>query len=133
MDAALHGKRDGRPLPAALLRAVVRARGVARGPLTGVRLSLSDLQIRTLLLDIEGTTTPIAFVYGILFPYARAHAAGYLEREWASPPSCAPRPGPACRSFSACAPATATSTTRPSSACGVSTRSSATDYEIVSH
>jgi enolase-phosphatase E1 len=30
------------------------------------------------LLDIEGTTTPIAFVHEILFPFARQHAAGWL-------------------------------------------------------
>jgi enolase-phosphatase E1 len=28
---------------------------------------------RGILLDIEGTTTPIAFVYDVLFPYARRH------------------------------------------------------------
>jgi enolase-phosphatase E1 len=32
-----------------------------------------------LLLDIEGTTTPIDFVYETLFPYARAHARDYLK------------------------------------------------------
>jgi len=31
------------------------------------------------LLDIEGTTTPIAFVYSVLFPYARAHLRDYLR------------------------------------------------------
>jgi enolase-phosphatase E1 len=49
-----------------------------------VTLNLSALHIRTVLLDIEGTTTPIDFVYKTLFPYARAHAADYLAREWAS-------------------------------------------------
>ncbi len=34
---------------------------------------------RGILLDIEGTTTPIAFVYDILFPFARRHAAKYLN------------------------------------------------------
>ena len=34
--------------------------------------------ISALLLDIEGTTTPIDFVYKVLFPYARAHAAEFL-------------------------------------------------------
>ena len=43
-------------------------------------VSLSALQTRALLLDIEGTTTPVEFVYEILFPYARAHAAEYLAR-----------------------------------------------------
>ena len=34
---------------------------------------------RGILLDIEGTTTPIAFVYDVLFPFARQNAAEYLE------------------------------------------------------
>jgi enolase-phosphatase E1 len=34
--------------------------------------------IRAILLDIEGTTTPIAFVHDVLFPYARAHLREYL-------------------------------------------------------
>lgn len=43
-------------------------------------LSLTALGVRALLLDIEGTTTPVEFVYQVLFPYARAHAAEYLAR-----------------------------------------------------
>jgi enolase-phosphatase E1 len=35
--------------------------------------------ITTLLLDIEGTTTPIDFVYETLFPYARRKVKPYLE------------------------------------------------------
>ncbi|PYV11152.1 MAG: acireductone synthase [Acidobacteria bacterium] len=38
---------------------------------------------RVLLLDIEGTTTPVDFVYQVLFPYARARLALYA-REAAS-------------------------------------------------
>jgi enolase-phosphatase E1 len=34
-----------------------------------------------ILLDIEGTTTPIAFVTETLFPYARARLAAFLARE----------------------------------------------------
>ncbi len=34
-----------------------------------------------IVLDIEGTTTPIDFVYNVLFPYARAHVAEYLRLE----------------------------------------------------
>jgi len=34
--------------------------------------------IRAILLDIEGTTTPIAFVHETLFPYARDHAKEFL-------------------------------------------------------
>ncbi len=41
--------------------------------------------IRGVLLDIEGTTTPIAFVYEGLFPYARRHLRNHLERHAASP------------------------------------------------
>jgi len=34
--------------------------------------------IRAMLLDIEGTTTPIAFVHEVLFSYARDHVKEYL-------------------------------------------------------
>ena len=44
-----------------------------------------DLGSRALLLDIEGTTTSISFVYEVLFPFARAHTMSYLERNYASP------------------------------------------------
>ena len=33
------------------------------------------------MLDIEGTTTPIAFVYDVLFPFARAHLRDFLAAE----------------------------------------------------
>ena len=32
-----------------------------------------------ILLDVEGTTTPIGFVVDVLFPYARKHVRQYLE------------------------------------------------------
>lgn len=35
--------------------------------------------VRAILLDIEGTTTPIAFVTKRLFPYARTHLTSYLN------------------------------------------------------
>lgn len=34
--------------------------------------------IRGVVLDIEGTTTPIAFVHEVLFSYARTHVKAYL-------------------------------------------------------
>jgi enolase-phosphatase E1 len=34
--------------------------------------------IRALLLDIEGTTTPVDFVYGTLFPFAKANLSPFL-------------------------------------------------------
>ncbi|HEX6728521.1 MAG TPA: acireductone synthase [Pyrinomonadaceae bacterium] len=37
---------------------------------------------RGILLDIEGTTTPISFVFDVLFPYARRHLVDYLERNF---------------------------------------------------
>ena len=40
--------------------------------------------IDVVLLDIEGTTTPIAFVHDVLFPYARARVRAYLEETAAS-------------------------------------------------
>lgn len=36
-------------------------------------------QVRSILLDIEGTTTPIAFVHEVLFSYARTHARDFLR------------------------------------------------------
>ena len=36
--------------------------------------------MRGILLDIEGTTSPIDFVYEVLFPYARLHLEEYLKR-----------------------------------------------------
>jgi len=47
-------------------------------------ISLSAQNIRGLLLDIEGTTTPVAFVYDVLFPFARAHVQEFLERHIAA-------------------------------------------------
>jgi len=36
--------------------------------------------VAALLLDVEGTTTPLRFVQAVLFPYARAHAEEFLRR-----------------------------------------------------
>jgi enolase-phosphatase E1 len=36
--------------------------------------------VQGILLDIEGTTTPIHFVYQVLFPFVRAHLKDYLGR-----------------------------------------------------
>jgi enolase-phosphatase E1 len=38
-----------------------------------------DLQVRVILLDIEGTTTPIDFVYKTLFPYASRKVESFLR------------------------------------------------------
>lgn len=36
-------------------------------------------KIRAILLDIEGTTTPVDFVYGVLFPFARARIEAFFR------------------------------------------------------
>ena len=41
--------------------------------------------IGAILLDIEGTTTPIAFVTQVLFPHARTHLRSHLEEHARSP------------------------------------------------
>jgi len=41
--------------------------------------------LRAILLDIEGTTTPISFVHEVLFPYARLHLSTYLRQHSDSP------------------------------------------------
>src|SRR5882762_2093045 len=66
MDAPLHEQRDRQGIPAALPGAELHP------------IALSD--IRAILLDIEGTTTPIEFVHQVLFPYARARVHAYLEQ-----------------------------------------------------
>lgn len=46
---------------------------------------IGDTGIRSILLDIEGTTTPIDFVYKVLFPYARDHVARFIRQNSANP------------------------------------------------
>ena len=45
-------------------------------------LALKLEKIGAVLLDIEGTTTPIEFVHHTLFGYARARVNEFLERHW---------------------------------------------------
>ncbi|XP_022105352.1 enolase-phosphatase E1-like isoform X2 [Acanthaster planci] len=45
--------------------------------------SLDQLEaIKVILLDIEGTTTPITFVKDVLFPYVREKVEEYLDSHW---------------------------------------------------
>lgn len=74
MDAPLHGERRRPGLPAALHGAHVHP------PPDRVALSVGAV-----LLDIEGTTTPVAFVHNTLFGYARARVQDFLERHDADP------------------------------------------------
>ncbi|MFL5911664.1 MAG: acireductone synthase [Gaiellaceae bacterium] len=43
------------------------------------------MSIRAVLLDIEGTTTPIAFVHDVLFGYARERLEPFLRDGWDEP------------------------------------------------
>jgi len=49
-----------------------------------VTYALGTLGVRGVVLDIEGTTTPISFVYDVLFPYARTHLREFLESHGAT-------------------------------------------------
>jgi enolase-phosphatase E1 len=40
---------------------------------------------RALLLDIEGTTSSVSYVYDVLFPYARQHLHNFLSDHWNDP------------------------------------------------
>jgi enolase-phosphatase E1 len=40
---------------------------------------------RSILLDVEGTTSPISFVYGTLFPYARKRMGSFLQEHSSDP------------------------------------------------
>jgi enolase-phosphatase E1 len=80
MDAALHRHRDRSAVSARLFRAFVPA-----APDAGVTPPAALAGIQAILLDIEGTTTPIAFVFEVLFPYARCHLRDHLAAHAASP------------------------------------------------
>lgn len=41
-----------------------------------------SFQGRAILLDIEGTTSSISFVYDVLFPYVRTHLEAFLKKNW---------------------------------------------------
>lgn len=41
--------------------------------------------VRCVLLDIEGTTSSISFVYDVMFAYVRNHLHGFLEASWNEP------------------------------------------------
>lgn len=42
--------------------------------------------IKAVVLDIEGTTTPVTFVYDVLFPFARKAFPSFLEKHWNEAP-----------------------------------------------
>src|SRR5437016_12411143 len=54
------------------------------GEVAGVSL-INESQIRIILLDIEGTTTPINFVYQTLFPYASRKLKSFFQEHAQDP------------------------------------------------
>ena len=38
--------------------------------------------VQCVVLDIEGTTTPISFVHDCLFPYVTAHVDNFVRARW---------------------------------------------------
>jgi enolase-phosphatase E1 len=43
---------------------------------------MSRNSTRGILLDIEGTVSPVSYVYDVLFPFARKNSQDYLNRKW---------------------------------------------------
>ncbi len=43
---------------------------------------MTNSDIRGILLDIEGTTSPVSYVFDVLFPFARSHAERFLAENW---------------------------------------------------
>lgn len=76
MDSQLHEQRRRPRVSAALHGSHVHS-----AP-DGVELK----DVGAILLDIEGTTTPIDFVHQTLFGHARARMSGYLQQHWNDPP-----------------------------------------------
>ncbi|MBO0859720.1 MAG: acireductone synthase [Chloracidobacterium sp.] len=50
-----------------------------------MNINQNESSASLILLDIEGATTPIDFVYKTLFPFARARVGDYLARNWDAP------------------------------------------------
>jgi enolase-phosphatase E1 len=46
---------------------------------------LDEPHVRVILLDIEGTTTPVEFVTQVLFPYASRKLEGFLQENFQDP------------------------------------------------
>ncbi|TWT31244.1 Enolase-phosphatase E1 [Posidoniimonas corsicana] len=46
-----------------------------------------QVEAQGVLLDVEGTTSSVKFVYDVMFPFARRELAAYLQQSW-DDPSC---------------------------------------------
>jgi len=75
-SAGFHGAAGTATLAASVL-------GAAEAAAKPRPLALAD--VTHVLLDIEGTTTPIAFVKDVLFPYAASHVRDFLAAHWGTP------------------------------------------------
>ena len=49
------------------------------------RIAIMTSRIRGILLDIEGTTSSVSFVYDVMFPFVRRELTPYLEVNWSDP------------------------------------------------
>src|SRR4030095_11822225 len=77
LDAALHPERRRSPVPAGVLWSGLPADALR----IGVTVLFDRGAIDAIVLDIEGTTTPIAFVTDVLFPHVRRHLGRHLADE----------------------------------------------------
>lgn len=57
----------------------------ARWRAAGIGALMVAYRVRGVLLDIEGTTSAVSYVYDVLFPYARARLAEFLALHGADP------------------------------------------------
>jgi enolase-phosphatase E1 len=46
---------------------------------------MSPFRGKLILLDIEGTVSPLAYVHEVMFPFARANVRTFLEEHWLRP------------------------------------------------
>src|SRR5216683_6735685 len=83
LDAPLYEQRRGPELRTCLPGSQIHS-ATNGGEVAGVTL-VDESQIHVILLDIEGTTTPVDFVYKTLFPYASRKLESFL-REHAQDP-----------------------------------------------
>jgi enolase-phosphatase E1 len=44
-----------------------------------------EIACKSVLLDIEGTVSPVAFVFDVMFPFARQQAGSFLQMTWQDP------------------------------------------------
>ena len=84
MDAALHGERCRCEVSATLFRAVLHPACASRASSQNLTFTLAERGVRAVLLDIEGTTTPVTFVHDVLFPYARARLRDFVDEPTAA-------------------------------------------------